>query len=92
MFLTMGGDVTDLPSECELYPGDDDPFHNLILSKRDKVLLDLIEQYYHEKQGCSTTIGIIYGAKHMRAVVHLLMGKYGYMIANAEWVTIANLV
>lgn len=34
------------------------------------------------------TVGIVYGAAHMKAVTNVLMGKYRYRVGESEWLTV----
>lgn len=64
---------------------------DVILDWRDRHLLDVIEEYRSSNQTRDISIGVFFGAGHVKAVVHHLVGKHGYRIAQAEWVTVFTL-
>jgi hypothetical protein len=83
--------LEDLPSQEEvLY--DDEHFANLdalLIDERDRMLLANIKRVY--ESGCNKTVGVIYGARHMRKAVDFLLLNLNYRVAKAEWVTVFDL-
>lgn len=84
--------IEDLPTSEELLA--DDMFERLedvILIKRDSVLIQRLQSLVEDPEADQKQIGILYGAKHMRSIVMFLMGKLGYSVSRAEWVTVFDL-
>lgn len=84
--------VDDLPTREEvlLTGGPLARSDELIVDRRDARLLELISELDQHQPGDSRTIGVVYGAQHMRAVARLLLGRLRYRIAEAEWVTVVE--
>src|SRR4030095_11280847 len=83
--------VEDLPSEQEIL-FDDEHFADLdalLIDERDRTLLVNIKRVY--ESGGNKTIGIIYGARHMRNAVDFLLRNLNYRVAKAEWITVFDL-
>jgi hypothetical protein len=84
--------IDDLPSRDEILRGDVLPgFNHLLVDQRDAHLLRVIEDVCEETGPEKRCIGIVYGARHMRAVAGLLMHKLRYRVAGAEWITVFDL-
>jgi hypothetical protein len=64
---------------------------DVILDWRDRRLLDVIDKTLLENANTGISIAVLYGASHMRAVIHHLTGNLGYRITKAEWVTVFTL-
>lgn len=82
--------LDDLPSEDEIL--EDDGFadlDSLLIDERDRTLLSNIKRVY--ESGGTKTVGVIYGARHMRNAVDFLMRELNYHVAKAEWVTVFDL-
>ena len=62
-------------------------FHKALLDRRDAKLTAAVEAVLAEPTGAAV-VGIIYGAGHMRSVTDLLMNKYRFRVAHAEWLTV----
>jgi hypothetical protein len=83
--------LEDLPSQEEVL-FDDEHFANLdalLIDERDRMLLANIRRAY-ESSG-NKTVGVIYGARHMRNAVDFLLRNLNYHVAKAEWVTVFDL-
>jgi hypothetical protein len=65
-----------------------EPFMDLILSTRDRILVDHLAERSSWNGG---TVGVVYGAMHMRAVIRFLTAKLGYRITLREFVTVMTL-
>ena len=83
--------LEDLPSQDEILLEDERfaDLDSLLIDERDRTLLGNIKRVY--ESGGTQTIGIIYGARHMRNAVDFLMRNLNYHVANAEWVTVFDL-
>lgn len=89
--LAFGGNVDDLPGARDGC-SDDNPFSELIVTKRDRVLIQHIEEHFQSNKSKKLTVGIIYGARHMPAIVRLLSIKLKYRVSDSSWVTVASFV
>lgn len=61
---------------------------DLLIDERDQKLIDSIENIHDEHRIEKRTVGVFYGAMHMRNVVSFLFQKWHYRIAKAEWITV----
>lgn len=59
----------------------------VILDWRDKHLISIIDGYIQSDGDEEKTVGIVFGARHMRAVIHHLH-KQGYRITDADWIDV----
>lgn len=91
-FLARHLQLEDLPGDgeedTEFWAGTDD----LVLHRRDRLLIDAVTRLHHAHAGRPEpfTVGILYGAAHMRAVTTALM-DLGYRPAGAQWLTVFTL-
>jgi len=85
--------VEDLPSSNEvLFQYDDfEKLDALVLDERDRILIRNIKSVHEAKENDKKTVGIVFGAMHMRSVTSFLLHKLKYRIAQAEWVTVFDL-
>ncbi|MCA1602881.1 MAG: hypothetical protein LC776_15030 [Acidobacteria bacterium] len=85
--------VEDLPSSNQVLFQDDDfdKLDALLIDERDRRLIRNIESLHEANRDDKKTVGIVYGAMHMRSVTNFLLHKLRYRIAKAEWVTIFDL-
>jgi hypothetical protein len=83
--------LEDLPSRNEILLEDERfaDLDSLVIDERDRTLLDNIKRVY--ESGGTKTVGVIYGAQHMRNAVDFLMRNLNYHVAKAEWVTVFDL-
>ncbi len=83
----------DLPNSDEILDTDEDieKMDEILIDKRDKILIDHIEKVLSNSGTDKKTIGILYGASHMRNVFNYLLGKKEYKIAKSEWVVVFDL-
>ncbi len=79
-------------SEREILQDDDlDKFESVLIKWRDRHLLKVLDQQRCKPENAGKTIGVVFGARHMRAVYLHLMRKHGYRITSAEWMTVIAL-
>lgn len=92
-FLARYMEFNDLPSrEEELYWDETlEKLDNLVISRRDQILTKYLKQYYADNKDSATTLGIIYGAHHMRAIAQFLLDGLGFRVTKAEWITVFDL-
>lgn len=90
--------LDDLPSRDEVLYQDEmlDNMDALLVDERDRHLIRQIESLHNaatSKVGTTDvqTIGILYGAWHMRAVMRFLLDDLKYRVADAEWITVFDL-
>jgi hypothetical protein len=82
----------DLASSDDVLRGDFAPeLDDAILSRRDAKLVAAIESLV-TAAATEATIGIVYGAAHMKAVTTVLMEKHHYRVAESEWITVFDYV
>jgi hypothetical protein len=83
-------EFNDLPSRDEVlsYDRDFDQLQHALLGQRDARLTLTIERVIQELGPAPKTVGILFGAEHMRAVIRYLTEKQGYHAASAEWLTV----
>ena len=62
-----------------------------MLHARDERLLERLRVELDLRPPNPSTIGVVFGATHMRAVVHELTTKRDFVVAGAEWRTIFSL-
>jgi hypothetical protein len=82
--------VDDLPSSNEVLLQDDNfaRLDGLLIDERERRLIQTIASLHEAKGQDKKTVGIMYGALHMRNVTSFLLHKLKYRIAKAEWVTV----
>jgi hypothetical protein len=85
--------LEDLPSSEEVLSQDAscEQLSSLLVDERDRKLIEHIVRLHDASPEDSRTIGIVYGAFHMRNAVAFLMGKLNYRVAKAEWVKVFDL-
>jgi hypothetical protein len=80
----------DLASADEVMRGDFAPgLDKAIMTSRDAKLIGAIDSIVNFPT-TPTTVGIVYGAGHMKAVTAALMEKYHYRVNGSEWLTVFN--
>jgi hypothetical protein len=78
----------DLASAEEVMRGDFAPgLDKAIMTSRDAKLIACIDSIV-TSSAARTTVGIVYGAGHMKAVTEALMDKHRYRVNGAEWLTV----
>ena len=85
--------VEDLPSSNEVLLEDDDfdKLDALLIDERDRRLIRSIANLDAANGKDKKTVGVVFGATHMRNVTNFLLHKLKYRIAKAEWVTVFDL-
>lgn len=63
---------------------------DVILTKRDEIIVSQIDKYIEDCKGESKTAAILFGAGHMPAIVSHLSEKYGYSSKRAEWISVIS--
>ena len=63
----------------------------VLLDWLDQRLLEIIDQQRQHRNGADLDIGVLVGARHMRAVIGHLVRKCRYRIAKAEWTSVLAL-
>lgn len=59
----------------------------VILDWRDEHLVGIINDHILETDGHKRSVGIVFGARHMRAVIHHLRGQ-NYKVTAADWIRV----
>jgi hypothetical protein len=85
--------LQDFPSRDETLLQDEnlDKLDDLLIDKRDQQLIGNIEKLHDTGRYDKKTVGVIYGAMHMRNIVSFLLRKLNYKVKKAEWVTVFDL-
>ena len=85
--------LEDLPSSDEILFQDEsfEKLDSLLIDERDRRLIDCIRQLHDSARPDKKTVGIVYGAMHMRMVIGFLLHRLNYRVAKAEWVTVFDL-
>ncbi|AUI63928.1 hypothetical protein [Amycolatopsis sp. BJA-103] len=86
-FLTVDDEDDSWVESAEAMP----EFDDLISVSRDKLLVDALAGLHEQRHHEPGTIGVVYGAEHMRAVVRELRARFGYVVRDAEYVTVFTL-
>ena len=68
-----------------------DDLADVLVTWRDRRLLDVIEQERLRPENRGAAIAVVYGASHMRAVLKHLVVEQGYRVEEAEWATVFRL-
>lgn len=69
-----------------LTPGKKNKIDELIMDKRDRRLIHHIERQVKLHEGTPKVIGILYGARHVQAIMKYLIDGQKYEAKDAEWV------
>lgn len=85
------GSLDDLPVREERVPEGFEDLDRLILDERDKLLLDALASIHEQRRNEPIEVAVVYGAAHMRAVVHYLSTRFGYRPADADWLDVFEL-
>ena len=85
--------LEDLPSSEEVLCQDEsfEKLDTLLVDERDRKLIDSIGKLHDSNRQDKKTVGVVYGAMHMRDVTSFLLRKLNYRVAKAEWVTVFDL-
>jgi hypothetical protein len=85
--------LEDLPSSDEVLFEDENfaPLDSLLIDERDRRLIGRIKQLYESDSLKAQTVGVLYGARHMRNVMNFMQLSLKYRISKAEWVTVFDL-
>jgi hypothetical protein len=59
-----------------------------ILDARDERLLERLREHIDGTNSDRRSIAVVYGARHMRAVIKELTSKQGYMPVQSDWMTV----
>ena len=85
--------LEDLPSSEEILFQDEsfEKLDTLLIDERDRKLIGSIGELHDSNREDKKTVGVVYGAMHMRNVINFLLHKLNYRVAKAEWVTVFDL-
>ncbi|HEU5473365.1 MAG TPA: hypothetical protein VFV67_22205 [Actinophytocola sp.] len=91
--LSRDVEVSDLPSESEEAFQDSDVgehFERMFGGSRDQLLLDTLTEIHGTRSGEPIVVAIVYGARHVPAIVRGLGDRLGYRVGSAEWLTVLD--
>ena len=82
--------LDDLPSRDEIFLNDEhtENLDAVLIGERDRQLIARIQNLYETGGREEKLVGVLFGAAHMRNVTRFLLGKLGYRVVKAEWVTV----
>lgn len=86
-FLDRDLEVDDLPLTARAEALADDPVLDALSDRRDRRLLTALGEIYAERREEPVRVAVVYGARHVPAIVTGLGELYGYRAREAEWVT-----
>jgi pheromone shutdown protein TraB len=88
----IGEEINDLASPRDEEMADAMPeIDDAMLGERDRRLIDALVAVHEAHKNDDITIGIVYGAAHVPAIVTGLESRLGYFVRRADWVTIIDL-
>ncbi|WP_264936155.1 hypothetical protein [Streptomyces sp. A012304] len=87
-FLDEDLAVDDLPSTLRAEMLADDPVEHAMTDRRDERLLDALGEIHAERADEPIRVAVVYGARHVPAIVAGLMSRHGYRAREAEWLTV----
>jgi hypothetical protein len=84
--------LEDIPSRSDTDRGDSPPGldHALGASRDRKLIAALETQLASAERG--TSVGVLFGAAHIKAVTDLLIAKHGFRVIRAEWLDVMDYV
>lgn len=89
-FITRRLQTEDLLSRNDILNRDNESenYYKTIVDIRDEKVIQKIDEFCSKHTANEVTVGIVYGAKHMRAITHFLLSSLGYRIKNSEWIIV----
>lgn len=88
IFLDDALAVHDFPFTTREERTRDTPTAHAVLDHRDRLLLAELCRVHDQRCAEPITVGVVYGAAHMPAVVNGLTDRYRYRVRDAEWMTV----
>jgi len=64
---------------------------NFIMNNREQIIFKNITNRIHTESKQDKTIGIIYGAGHMKSIARFLIDKYGYLPRNGQFMKVFDI-
>jgi hypothetical protein len=61
-----------------------------VIDDRDDGLTKVLTSIHEKRRHEPITVAVVYGAAHMRTVVEHLRAELGYLVRDAEWLTVRN--
>lgn len=86
-FLDRDLEVDDLPLTARAEALADDPVLDALSDRRDRRLLTALGEIHAERREEPIRVAVVYGARHVPAIVTGLGELHGYRACEAEWVT-----
>lgn len=88
-FIARNMEVNDLPDPDDAFMPDAVAAIDVaVVRDRDRLLCSAVAREAALTPDRTKTIAVLWGAGHMPAVAHFLLGPLGYRVASAEWVTV----
>jgi hypothetical protein len=82
--------MDDLPRRDEILNFNPEmaSLHRVILDARDARLVERLCEQIERRDPTIRRLAVVYGAQHMRAVLHALGDRYGYRAVRSEWLRV----
>lgn len=81
--------LDDLPSQTEILTSDPLPdVERVVLSERDELLVAALNKVHQQRSHEAITVAVVYGARHMRAVVNQFSRPLDYVVHGGDWLTV----
>ncbi|MFZ3555442.1 hypothetical protein [Streptomyces sp. BH055] len=87
-FLDEDLAVDDLPTTLRAELLADDPVAHAMTDRRDRRLLDALDEIHAAHRTEPLRVAVVYGAGHVPAIVAGLRERHGYRPRDAEWLTV----
>jgi hypothetical protein len=85
-------EVNDLASRRDLtWDEDAEQVVGVVLTARDRVIVDFLRSAIEQHSTGDKTVGAVYGAAHMPAIIAYLTRGAGYRIVKREFITVMSL-
>lgn len=82
-------EVSDLPDPDDAFmPDAVAAIDNAVVHYRDRLLCSAITREAALRPDHTKIVAVVWGAGHIPAVAHFVLGPLGYRVATAEWVTV----
>jgi hypothetical protein len=88
--LAKGHALDDLPSRNETlrWTPEHASLGEAILTERDKRLVEVMSEYLNAASAEPRRLAIVYGARHMRAIIKDLTHRRGFHCVDSEWMLV----
>lgn len=85
--LAKNHSIESVKSNREIDRKDTD-LSELLIDKRDKKLIETIEETINGNYGTAKKVAVLFGAGHMRVVSRYLLEKHNYRVVDSQWIQV----